>query len=148
MLRAYQYRLYPNKCQEEALWKLLKLGCRLYNSALQERKEAWQRHGKSVGYHEQALQLKEIRETTELGLLNFSACQQVLRRLDKAFKAFFRRLEAGEKTGYPRFKKPHRFRTLEFRYGDGAYLRDSRLSSRTSARSESNGIVLCPITVS
>ncbi len=30
--------------------------------------------------------------------------QDVLRRLDKSFKAFFRRIRAGEKPGYPRFK--------------------------------------------
>lgn len=120
MLRAYQYRLYPNKTQEKTLWKLLSLACWLYNSALKERKEAWRKR-KSISYLEQALQLKEIRETTELKQLNFSACQQVLRRLDKAFKAFFKG------SGYPRFKRPHRFRSLEFRYGDGISLRDGKL---------------------
>ncbi len=30
--------------------------------------------------------------------------QDVLRRLDKSFKAFFRRVKAGKKPGYPRFK--------------------------------------------
>jgi len=127
MLRAYQYRLYPSKNQQRSLWKLLKLGCWLYNTALAERREAWEKDGKSISYHDQAAKLKELRNTTELGRLNFSACQQVLRRLDKAFQAFFRRLEAGEKPGYPRFKKPHRFRTLEFVYNDGLRIKKDRL---------------------
>ena len=32
-----------------------------------------------------------------------------LRRLDRAFEAFFRRVKAGETPGYPRFKSAHRF---------------------------------------
>lgn len=127
MLRAFQYRLYPNKTQEEELWELLKLGCWLYNTALAERKEAWEKHGIRINYFDQASRLKELRQNTELGKLNFSACQQVLRRLDKAFVAFFRGLKAGRKPGYPRFKKPHRFRSLEFRFFDGASLRNERL---------------------
>jgi putative transposase len=43
-----------------------------------------------------------------------------LRRLDRAFQAFFRRLKAGETPGYPRFKGRARFDTVEFpSYGDG-----------------------------
>jgi putative transposase len=94
---------------------------------LAERKDAWERGGIRLNYYDQASKLKEMRRNTELGRLNFSACQQVLRRLDKAFKAFFRRLKAGRKPGYPRFKRPHRFRSLGFRFGDGASLRDERL---------------------
>ena len=51
--------------------------------------------------------------------------QQLLRRLDKAFSAFFRRLKAGEKPGFPRFKGRNRFHSLEYRYGDGCKLRFS-----------------------
>ena len=58
-----------------------------------------------------------------LGKLNATSMQQMLRRLDKAFAAFFRRLKAGEKPGFPRFKGRHRFHSLEYRYGDGCKLR-------------------------
>ena len=37
----------------------------------------------------------------------------VLRRVDRAFKAFFRRVKAGQTPGYPRFKASARFRTIE-----------------------------------
>ncbi|MFA0749730.1 MAG: hypothetical protein SLRJCFUN_000133 [Candidatus Fervidibacter sp.] len=59
----------------------------------------------------------------EIALLNFSAAQHVLRRLDKAFQRFFRAVKSGQKVGYPRFKKSHRFRTLEFTYGDGTKIK-------------------------
>ncbi len=120
MQLGFQYRLNPNKTQEKALRQLLRVACRLYNDALTERKDVWEQEGRSVTYLEQALKLKTLRQKNkELALLNFSAAQHVLRRLDKAFRRFFQGIKNGQKVGYPRFKKPHRFRTLEFTYGDG-----------------------------
>jgi putative transposase len=121
---AYQYKLKPTKIQERLLRRLLEVACRLYNDALKERKEAWETERRTVTFYDQALKLKGLRATDkELALLNFSACQHVLRRLDKAFKRFFNGLKKGEKVGYPRFKKSHRFRTLEFTYGDGTKIK-------------------------
>jgi putative transposase len=58
-----------------------------------------------------------------LGLANFSCCQDVLRRVHKAFEAFFRRVQRGEKAGYPRFKSRRRFDSITFpSYGDGVRL--------------------------
>jgi putative transposase len=48
----------------------------------------------------------------------------MLRRLDKSFRAFFRRLKAGETPGFPRFKGRDRFHSLEYRHGDGCKLRE------------------------
>jgi putative transposase len=49
--------------------------------------------------------------------------------LKRAFDAFFRRLKAGEKPGYPRFKGQNRFDTVEYpSYGDGCKIKDDRLS--------------------
>jgi short subunit dehydrogenase len=57
--------------------------------------------------------------------LNFSSAQATMRRLDKAFAAFFRRLQAGEKPGYPRFKVAGRYDSMEFpAYGDGIRLQE------------------------
>ena len=124
MKLTYQYKLKPTKTQSRLLWRFLAIACQIYNDALKERKRAWETERRTVTYHEQALKLKGLRATDkELALLNFSACQHILRRLDKAFQRFFDRLKKGEKVGYPRFKKPHRFRTLEFTYGDGAKIK-------------------------
>lgn len=52
----------------------------------------------------------------------------MLRRLDKAFAAFFRRVKAGGKPGYPRFKGKGRYDSITFpSYGDGCRLKDGRL---------------------
>ena len=88
---------------------------RLYNDALSEREEAWELAQRSVFYGEQSGQLKAARTTNPfLAATNFSSCQATLRRLDKAFQAFFRRIRTGQTPGYPRFKGRNRFDTVEF----------------------------------
>jgi putative transposase len=97
--------------------------CLLYNGALAERREAWRHASKtSVKYGQQSAQLKEIRafDPQRQGRWSFSSQQATLRRLDKAFQAFFRRVKAGEKPGYPRFRGATWFDTVDFpRDGDG-----------------------------
>jgi len=51
---------------------------------------------------------------------SFSSQQATLRRLDKAFEAFFRRVKAGETPRYPGFRAAHRFDSVEWPAdGDG-----------------------------
>ena len=82
----------------------------------------------SLNYYDQANQLKEIRQAGALELANYSACQDILRRVEKTFQSFFRRIKAGQKAGYPRFKSRRRFDSYTFpSYGDGCRLTDARL---------------------
>ena len=88
--------------------------CSLYNGALREARDAY-RHGSktSIRYGDQSAQLKEIRafDPERQGRWSFSGQQATLRRLDKAFAAFFRRVKAGEKPGYPRLRGVNWFDT-------------------------------------
>ncbi len=122
-----QYRLYPKDAQIQALKVQLGEACRLYNAALQERRGAYKHAGLSLTYYDQATQLKAIRAAGDLALANFSASQDVLRRVDKTFKAFFRRVKAGAaQPGYPRFKSRKRFDSYTFpSWGDGCRLTDA-----------------------
>ncbi len=100
---------------------------RLYNAALQERRNTYESELRTVSYGEQSGKLKEARKTNPfLAATNFSSTQATLRRLDRAFKAFFRRINSGEAAGYPRFKGRDRFDTVEFpSYGDGCKLKEN-----------------------
>ncbi|MFE7527838.1 RNA-guided endonuclease InsQ/TnpB family protein [Kitasatospora sp. NPDC057542] len=123
MIRAYKFLLRPTVGQQQALAEMLRDHCSLYNGALQERGDAW-RHvsGTTVRYGDQSAQLKEIRafDPERQGRWSFSSQQATLRRLDKAFAAFFRRVKSGEKPGYPRFRGVNRFDTVDFpKDGDG-----------------------------
>jgi putative transposase len=129
MRKAFLYRLYINKTQSAKLDSLLRTARELYNAALQERRDAWKSQRKSLNYYDQANELKELRcGIPEVAQLNYSATQDMLRRLDKSFKAFFRRVKAGEKAGFPRFKGRDQFNSITFPvYGDGIKIKDNRL---------------------
>jgi putative transposase len=74
----------------------------------------------------QADELKAVRcAEPNLARWSFSAEQQVLRRLDKTFKAFFARCKRGDTPGFPRFRARDRFHAAEFRVGDGLTIRKS-----------------------
>ncbi|MFJ6905107.1 RNA-guided endonuclease InsQ/TnpB family protein [Streptomyces griseoluteus] len=123
MIRAYKFLLRPTTRQTVALSEMLRDHCSLYNGALQERRDAY-RHSSRTGirYSEQSAQLKAIRafDPERQGRWSFSSQQATLRRLDRAFQAFFRRVSSGEKPGYPRFKGIGHFDTVVFpRDGDG-----------------------------
>lgn len=128
MLLSYKFRLYPNSKQRQALDRILEIHRQLYNAALQERRMAWQKCKVSIYYNDQANQLKELRKFDEdAAWLNYSSIQQTLRRLDKAFRAFFRRVKAGEEPGYPRFKGKRWYKSVCYVYGDGIRLKEGRL---------------------
>lgn len=130
MKKAFVYRLYPNTKQVEKLDYLLYVARWLYNSALDERRHAWRLQRKSLNYYDQANQLKEIREILpEASVLNCHVEQDMLRRLNKSFQAFYRRIKQGaEKPGFPRFKGKNQFSSITFPvYGDGIKLVDNKL---------------------
>ncbi|MFD7100643.1 RNA-guided endonuclease InsQ/TnpB family protein [Streptomyces xanthophaeus] len=123
MIRAYKFLMRPTAGQQIALGEMLRDHCSLYNGALQERRDAYRHVSKtSVKYGMQSVQLKEIRafDAERQGRWSFSSQQATLRRLDKAFAAFFRRVKSGETPGYPRFRGVNWFDTVDFpKDGDG-----------------------------
>jgi putative transposase len=58
--------------------------------------------------------------------MNCHAMRDPLRRLDRAFAAFFRRVQGGQRPGYPRFRARRRYDSLS--WDDGWALRDRRLA--------------------
>ena len=124
--RTYKYRVYPKKQQVNELEVMLGAFCDLYNAGLQQRIEAYNRKKLTLSCITQCNELKAVRLADDrLAGYSFSAEQQVLRRLDKAFKAFFRRLKTKGKAGFPRFQKKTRYDSADFRVGDGLTFKKS-----------------------
>ncbi|GAA4902097.1 RNA-guided endonuclease InsQ/TnpB family protein [Streptomonospora salina] len=123
MYRAYKFLLRPTSRQCAALEQMLADHRRLYNAALQERRDAYTHPSRTrIRYGGQSAQLKDIRTTDPdgQGRWSFSSQQATLRRSDQAFQAFFRRKKNGDTPGYPRFKGAGRFDTVDFpKDGDG-----------------------------
>jgi len=115
IIKTYKFRLYPSKAQVKTFEHWLDLCRELYNAALQERRDAWKLNRVSVSYFDQSKQLPEIKTTRQdVADVNSQVLQDVLRRLDKTFKAFFSRVKKGEKAGFPRFKNQKRFNSFCF----------------------------------
>ena len=125
MRRAYVFRLRPTARQHVALAACVEAHRELYNAALQERRDAWSHSKTRIYYADQSAQLTDIRAVRpDIDVWSFSSQQATLRRLNKAFAGFFRRVKTakpGVKPGYPRFKGAARFDSVEWpKDGDGA----------------------------
>ncbi len=132
MKRTYRYRLYPTRNQVCVLEAQLGQACDLYNGALEHRRTMWRDHGVSMSFYDQSAELRLLRAS---GLLdtttNFWSQQDVLKRLDRAFQAFFRRVKAGEMPGYPRFRSRSRYDSLTWSFAGnagGCKIKDGRLA--------------------
>lgn len=128
-MKAFKFRLYPTKKQEQRLqWTLDR--CReLYNAALTERKEAYRMAGKTISYYEQKRDLPEIKADirSEYQEIHSQVLQDVLLRVEKAYKAFFRRVKAGKKPGYPRFQGYNRYDSFTYPQAGFSLTHDSRI---------------------
>ncbi len=80
--------------------------CRwLYNRLLEERKLAWEETETNIGLYDQINRTVTLKaERLTLGAVYSQVLQNVAVRIDLAFKAFFRRVKAGDKPGFPRFR--------------------------------------------
>lgn len=127
MIRSYKFRIYPTRRQEETLNHHLAICCELYNAAIQERRDAWKLERKSISYFDQCYQLTQIKpERADVAEIHATALEHTLKRVDGAFKSFFRRAKQGQKPGYPRFRATRRFDSLMLRQVSGA-LRTGKL---------------------
>ena len=63
------------------------------------------------------------RRDARVAAIHSHVVQDALARLDKTYQAFFRRLQRGEKAGFPRFKPATRYTSFTYKeYGNGATL--------------------------
>ena len=105
MLKVLRYRIYPTKSQISKMVDTLELCRRTYNETLAVRKNAYEQDGKSVSYYETKKLLPQWKEEKpDLKQVHSQVLQEVVKRVDLAYQAFFRRIKEGEKPGYPRFK--------------------------------------------
>lgn len=156
MRKAFKFRLYPNKEQEQKLfWTLAR--CReLYNAALSERKDSYQVHQRmtvsqnqetgqvvaammvapqkvtSVTYLQQKRDLPDIKvRRVEYQDIHSQVLQDVLLRLERAFKNFFRRIANGQTPGFPRFQGRDRYNSFTYPQGGYSLTHDNRVCLST-----------------
>ena len=114
-VKAYRYRINPSKSQISKMEQTLE-ACRwVYNETLALRKNAWEQEQRNISYYESKRQIPIWKkESPVLSTVHSQVLQDVSLRVDLAFKAFFRRVEAGEEPGYPRFKGKGRYDSFTY----------------------------------
>ena len=128
MTLTYRYRLLPTKRQYRALETILESQRQLYNAALEERIDAYRKAGLTRTYIDQTKGLTELRQSDpEYRALPVSLQRATLKRLDDAYKGFFRRVKAGGKPGFPRFRGKGWFDSFAFREFSGISLEGRRI---------------------
>jgi putative transposase len=122
--KTFKYKLQLTLEQEHVLDRTLMLCRHLYNAAVEERREAWRMCRITVTYYQQKAELPGIKEALpEYGEVHSQVLQDVILRVERAFQAFFRRMQAGEKPGSPRFHGRGRYNSLTYpQFGNGASL--------------------------
>lgn len=153
--RCYNFRCYPRRSQKGIVRGWFRLQEALWNAALQIRVDAWERQtrdhakvrqsgrvvreGVALSSYDFVKQVTELRAEEGLGiewdggLLPFSAVPRsaqtdLLRRMDRAYDAFFRRLKEGGAPGFPRFRgRKNPIRSVGLQYGQGCKIRRDRL---------------------
>jgi putative transposase len=115
--------LRPTARQHVVLAACVEAHRELYSAALQERRDGWSHASQTrIGYGDQSAQLTGMRAVRpDQAVWSFSSQQATLRRVNRAFAGFFRRVKAGQKAGFPRFRGKARFDSVEWpKDGDGA----------------------------
>jgi putative transposase len=122
--KSYKYKLKPTPDQARMRDRTLMLCRHVYNPATGERREAWRMRGVSVSYYQQKAELPGIEAAMpEYAEVHSQVLQDVVLRVERAYQAFFRRVQAGELPGYPRFQGRHRYHSFTYsQYDNGARL--------------------------
>ena len=114
-MKVFRYRLYPTKEQKKNLNRTLELCRWTFNETLALRKNAWESEQKNINYYDSKKMIPVWKkEKPELKTVHSQVLQEVIKRVDLAFQAFFRRVKAGETPGYPRFKGYGRYDSITY----------------------------------
>jgi len=118
MKRVERIRLYPTPRQQSILQFMLDVTRQLCNALLQQRRDVYRLRGVGIPSRDQYAELTALRREDARIAAVYRECEDaVLRRLDLAFAAFFRRLKGGETPGFPRFKPAARWHQVSFPHG-------------------------------
>jgi putative transposase len=114
MRKTFKYRLSGNKLTFSRADQWLMLCQRLYNIALEQRIYIYRNNRQTISCYDQSNQLPELKEAfPEYKIVGSQVLVDVIQRLDKAYKAFFRRVKnINGKAGFPRFKSIDRYKSF------------------------------------
>ena len=115
-MKTFKYRIYPTNSQIGKLENSFSMCRHLYNWSLDERQKAYEEEGKSISYNYQQNNLPSLKEERPWFKGVYSqVLQDVLKRVDRSYQNFFRRVkEKKEKAGFPKFKKKGQWSSITY----------------------------------
>lgn len=124
-LKSYRYRLYPTKDQQKLLRDTFFVLSLSYNECLARRKTAYEERGETLTAYDQQKDIaswvgnepwkERIPHAPGLDIVYAQVRNEVPVRLEKAYKAFFRRAKmGGEKPGFPKFRSARHYDSLSY----------------------------------
>lgn len=128
MRKTYLYRTKISKATFANCNQWIEICRTLYNLALEQRIDIYRQHKKSISVYEQIVQLPELKQAyPEFKIVGSQCLQDVLQRVDRAFRGFFQRIkEHNGKAGFPRFKSKNRYGSFTLKQAgwklEGRYL--------------------------
>lgn len=123
-MKAYKYKINPTSKTKKILEKQFE-DCRyIYNTCIGIKKTTYEQTKQSLSYYYFQKQIPSWKETyPELKEIHSQVLQDVLKRVDKSYQGFFRRIKSGDTPGYPRYKNKNRYDSITYpQYGNGCYL--------------------------
>lgn len=124
-MKAYKFRICPNKDQTQALTQTIETCRLLYNESLEER-----RKDRGLSYYDQKRQLTQKRniattmKDASLKHIHSQVLQNVILRLERAFQNYHR---DRMKVGQPRFKRHGRYNSITYPQYGSFSIRENRL---------------------
>lgn len=139
MIRTFERKLYLTASQSSTLDGWMRTCCSVYNRALEHRIKAYRRRGESVSLYDQYVLLTGQRARIErLRIVPAIFERDAISRVDRGFKAFFRRTKKGLKSGFPRFRPHYRYSSIECAVA-GKYFKEGFVRIPTMGRVKSRG---------
>lgn len=115
MHKTHKYRIYPSKSQVRKLDAILAECCWLWNHFLHVRKNVWETEQKTLSWYDTNKMLPGLKcVRLSLKQVHSQTLQDVTKRLDLAYKAFFRRVKQGKNPGFPHFKRSKDFSSFTY----------------------------------
>lgn len=129
--RTFKYRLYTSK-RNKHLHQQIDVAGIIWNHALAVQKRTYRLTGKYISKFRLITHIGKMRRTERFGywqLVGSQAVQEIVERLDKAYKRFFAYLrgELGIKTGPPRFKKVKKYKSFTLKQAGWKLLGSNRI---------------------
>jgi putative transposase len=128
-MMTYKFKLYQNK-KNKKLHKQINIAARIYNHCIALHKRYYRLFGKSLNYYQlkkYITKIKKLKKYAEWNELNSQAIQNIVERIDKAYKLFFRNQKYGVKSAPPSFKKVKKYKSYTLTQTGYKLFNDNRI---------------------